>query len=307
MILIAFAAAALAVEGRSARGSDLPAGLGHFVFRDEQGLPERPIKVWYYRPLALAPTGRVIFVMHGSSRSARRYLAPWVAPAMEHGFLVLCPEFSREYYPARRQYRYGNVTARDGRRCPTNEWTFTAVERLFDEVRRRTGLRTQRYGIYGHSAGAQFVHRFVMHLPEAHFDTAVAANAGVYLMPSFDYTYPYGLADAGIPVPRIKRALGRKLFILLGTSDTAPRDRFRFWRAQPRREGRHRLARGLRFIAEADLLSEDLGTPPAWHPRLVIGAGHSNAAMTPAAVRLLTRAESRAAWREECRRDTASE
>src|SRR3712207_6943257 len=68
----------------------------------------------------------------------------------------------------------------------------TLFRSLFDFVREATGNPSEQYRIYGHSAGAQFVHRLALFVPEARFATAIAANAGWYTMPTFDgKKFPY--------------------------------------------------------------------------------------------------------------------
>ncbi len=58
-------------------------------------------------------------------------------------------------------------------------------------------LHTNTYKIYGHSAGAQFVHRYLLITKEPAVDQAVIANAGWYTVIS-DNNYPYGIRN--IPV-----------------------------------------------------------------------------------------------------------
>ena len=45
----------------------------------------------------------------------------------------------------------------------------------FVTVKAATGNRSERYHLYGHSAGAQFVHRFLYFMPDARVAKAVAA------------------------------------------------------------------------------------------------------------------------------------
>jgi hypothetical protein len=44
--------------------------MGSFRFVDARGSVDRPITVWYYRPRELNPDARIVFVMHGASRTA---------------------------------------------------------------------------------------------------------------------------------------------------------------------------------------------------------------------------------------------
>ena len=47
------------------------------------------------------------------------------------------------------------------------------------------------YALYGHSAGGQFVHRYVAFADAPRMESAVAANSGWYTMPD-DGAFPYG-------------------------------------------------------------------------------------------------------------------
>jgi pimeloyl-ACP methyl ester carboxylesterase len=103
------------------------------------------------------------------------------------------PEFAAADYP-RAAYQLGNLADGAGKLFPEGKWTFSAIEHLFDFVKKATGNTSERYHIYGHSAGGQFVHRMVLFLPEARYATAVTANAGWYTMPTFSgKKFPYGL------------------------------------------------------------------------------------------------------------------
>ena len=54
--------------------------------------------------------------------------------------------------------------------------------------------------MFGHSAGAQFVHRFVMFAPGPNLRTAISANAGWYTTLEENVAFPYGLKDAPVDV-----------------------------------------------------------------------------------------------------------
>lgn len=257
---------------------------GRFVFTGWEG-PDLP--VYYQLPDRVTPDTPVVFVMHGVNRDADRYRDEWAALARQHGFIAVVPQFSREDFPGSRGYNTGYFSEEDGTARPRNLWSFAAIEPLFDDVRQRFGTRAPRYAIYGHSAGAQFVHRFVLFMPEARIDQAVSANAGWYTMPDMRTGFPYGLADAPVNEGALAAALGKRVTVLLGTADTnrAAPDLRKTPEADA--QGPHRFARGQRFFAKAKQAAEALDTPFGWTIRTVPDVGHSNRKMAKAAAPLL--------------------
>ncbi len=144
----------------------------------------------------------VIFVMHGNSRTGQSYFDVWEEHAISRGFLLVVPEFNEAGYPGSRSYNLGNIFPGEAptTRNPASAWTYTAIEHLFDAVRAAAGSTRTAFRIYGHSAGSQFVHRFLMTRPDAPVERAVAANAGWYTLPSDTARWPYGLGDSGFDV-----------------------------------------------------------------------------------------------------------
>ena len=67
---------------------------GQFTFDDWQG---PVLRVFYSRPESLASDTPVVFVMHGVRRNADEYRDQWHDLAMEHGFLLVVPEFTAEH------------------------------------------------------------------------------------------------------------------------------------------------------------------------------------------------------------------
>ena len=117
--------------------------------------------------------------------------------------------------PRRHVVSLGN-TYDDKNWVPKANWSFMAVEHLFDYVREKSGATQPTYFLDGHSAGAQFVHRMVTFLPDARYNRAVAANAGVYVMPDYSVPYPLGLKDSPLPKNRLPDVFARKLIIMSG-------------------------------------------------------------------------------------------
>ena len=264
----------------------IPPGAGSFRFAEHPG---RPLTVRYYRPPRLSEASPVVFVMHGVKRDAENYRDNWMATAERFGFLLLCPEFARADSPGRAAYQLGNMVDEAGGSLPEEGWTFGVVERLFDLVKATTGNTSERYGIYGHSAGGQFVHRLALFLPGARFATAVAANTGWYTMPTLEgKRFPYGMRGSASTPEGLKRAFGKRLVILLGEQDTDAEDPFLRRSKGARRQGRNRFERGQTFFATAEEEAAGLGVPLNWTLETVPGAAHFDGLMMPAAARLLS-------------------
>jgi poly(3-hydroxybutyrate) depolymerase len=257
-----------------------------FVFTGWDG-PDLP--VYYQLPDKVTAETPVVFVMHGVNRDADRYRDEWSALARRHGFIAIVPQFSRADFPGSRGYNTGYFSEDDGSPRPRNLWSFAAIEPLFDDVRKRFGTGSERYSIYGHSAGAQFVHRFVLFMPEARIDKAVAANAGWYTMPDRSVGFPYGLAETPVDDAALGAALGKPLTVLIGTADTDRDDPDLRKTPEAHAQGLTRFSRGQTFFARGKAAAREIGTPFGWKLATVPGIGHSNAGMAEAAAALLAK------------------
>ena len=261
------------------------AGNGTFTF---DGWAGPPLEVWYHRPEAVAADTPILFVMHGVKRDADRYRDQWSALARQRGFILVVPAFDEERFPGARSYNLGNVFDESGKPVPREQRSFAALEPLFDTVRQMTGTQVTTYDLYGHSAGAQFVHRYLMYVPDARVDRAIAANAGWYTMPMRDVAFPYGLAGAGVDEAALRRALQRPMTILLGTADNDPQHENLRRTPEAQAQGPHRLARGESFVAAGRRAAADRGIAFGWMLRRVEGVVHDNAGMAGAAADLLS-------------------
>ncbi|MCL9999276.1 MAG: hypothetical protein NBV68_07835 [Erythrobacter sp.] len=266
----------------------VPAGAtgqaGRFVFTGWDG---PPLPVFYQLPETVTADTRIVFVMHGVNRDADRYRDEWAAHAKLFGFIVIAPQFAATDFPGSLGYNTGYFTEDNGSARPRSRWSFAAIEPLFDEVRQRFGTQVERYSIYGHSAGAQFVHRYVLFMPEARIERAITANAGWYTMPALDTAFPYGLGTTPIGDDGLAAALGKPLTVLLGTADTDRADPDLRKTPEADAQGPHRYARGQAFFARGEQAAASLGVPFAWRLERVPGVAHSNAGMAEAAAALI--------------------
>lgn len=261
-------------------------GFTVLTFVDAHGRPQR---AHVYRPTRFEPaTGRLWFVMHGAERDADRYLRAAAPVAERHQALAIALEYARADHPRGDDYTLGLVThgAVDGAALGEGRWRapdrygYVEVERVFEGVRHALGGRQTGYALFGHSAGAQFVHRLVTFMPCARIERAVAANAGWYTLPSAEpraaQTVPYGLHASPHAGPGLARLLAAPLTVLLGTRDDAdPSDDplLRATRAAMA-QGATRLARGEHYVQVGRRQAAALGVPFGWRLVHAQGAGH---------------------------------
>lgn len=271
-------------NAEAARQLDDIEGVEQFMFDTPAG---RSMTVWAYRPPVVRAQTPVLFVMHGVQRDGARYLLDWIEFGQRTGQIIAAPQFDQANFPGSNSYNHGNFRTASGDYLPRDQWSFSVIEPLFDTIRARMGTSVDQYRIYGHSAGAQFVHRFVLFVPEARYSRAIAANAGSYAVPDLTIAYPFGLAGTPLTARDVDRALAQPLTILLGTADNDP--------AHPNlpdqpgavAQGPHRLARGEHFFAAAERIADQQNVRLRWTLAYARDIAHDNAGMARQAERLL--------------------
>ena len=250
---------------------------GQFTLSD---WPGPPLRVFYVEPagdaLADAP---VVIVMHGVNRNADDYRDNWIGLAEQYGLRVYAPEFSRAAFPGADFYNLGGV-GHDG---PSS---YAAIEPLFAAISQRGAA--EGYILFGHSAGAQFVHRALLFEDMPHLLKAYSANAGWYTMPNLQADWPYGLADVAVTEDQLAAWLQRPMTLLLGEADTNTRDRNLRRTPEAMAQGPHRFARGMAFFEAARSEADRLDVPIGWRVVTVPGVAHDNAGMAHAAAYLIT-------------------
>jgi len=273
-------AAEAPLDKTSAKVATLGAGAGRFEFQGAN----QTVPVWYYLPENARPEAPVLIVMHGVHRDASRYRDEWAPYAQTYGFILVAPEFSEAAFPGSESYALGGTVDEKGHPLPRAQWAFSFIEPIFDAVKAATGSRSERYFLYGHSAGAQFVHRFLYFVPEARVGKAVAANAGWWTVPDPEIAFPYGLRGSAIDDAALKTMLQRPLIVLLGTADTDPAAENLRRTPGALAQGPNRFVRGHTFFAAGKHRAETLGVPFGWKLATAPGIAHSDSGMAAFAV-----------------------
>jgi alpha-beta hydrolase superfamily lysophospholipase len=160
------------------------------------------------------------------------------------------------------------------------------VEALFETIVQDTNSKAKDYALFGHSAGGQFVHRFMQFTKENHVRVAVAANAGWYTMPDPEVDFPYGLKNSPLSTKELREAFSRHLVIMVGADDVDPNDTLLQRDRKTDAQGDNRLTRGLNFYqASRDAAREN--DKFNWALTVVPGAAHNHKQMAEAAAPLL--------------------
>ncbi|MDT8438852.1 MAG: hypothetical protein RQ729_07595 [Wenzhouxiangellaceae bacterium] len=233
------------------------------------------LTVYGVEPESVGPDTPVVFVMHGVLRNAAEYRDNWVDLAKQHSLRVYVPEFDRERFPGAAAYNLGNV----GGEGPS---AFAAIEPIFQYLRESRGVTTDGYVLFGHSAGAQFVHRFVCFAKPKQMLLAIVANAGWYTLPDRDELWPYGLDEIDPGACDIEQWLTLPLLILLGEEDTDPEHQYLRRTPAAMRQGPQRFARGHYFLQAGQAAAEARDVPLRWRIDTVPDVGHDNAGMAKA-------------------------
>jgi len=262
-----------------------PGETGDFAFSGQGPLQDQPIRVWYKAPDDPS-SAQILMVMTGAHRDGESYRSDWLPLIQNSNTLLLVLEFSKDDYPGAASYNQGNILDSAGNINPPESWSFNVVESLFQAVVRDTNSKTEKYALFGHSAGGQFVHRFMEFTPTNHVSVAVAANAGWYTMPDQSVEYPYGLKNSPLAPKALRDAFSRRLIILLGADDVDPKDAMLQRDRQTDAQGDNRLTRGLAFYQASRNAARE-GDQFNWALSVIPGAAHDHKLMAAAAAPLL--------------------
>jgi pimeloyl-ACP methyl ester carboxylesterase len=144
------------------------------------------------------------------------------------------------------------------------------------------------YTIFGHSAGGQFVHRMLLMRPDSRVSVYIAGNPGWYAIPEWrkeksQAAYPYSLVGSKSGEAEVRKALGKRLVLLLGENDDDPDDENLNKSDGAMKQGAGRVDRGENFFKSASAIAGELGVKLGWELVEVPSTAHDSAAIAKAA------------------------
>ncbi|UCE39291.1 MAG: DNRLRE domain-containing protein [Thermoplasmata archaeon] len=270
-------------------------GEGNFTYEDDGGNIDKPVRVFYIYPETFDTTDdpRIVFVLHGYYRDAEKRVRGYRPYPHLYDALFLFPEFTTDDWPDSQHYHEGNVLADNGTMNPRADWSYSTILEIFYQVVASVPNPPDTFDIQGHSAGAYVAHRMAFLMDEAPFGHIVVANAGCYLLPTYDEPYPDGIADMDISTADLALAFSRDLTLTLGTLDNDPDAPLLSHTEWAEAQGPHRFARGHYFYNYCKNLAANLSLPFRWKLVEVEGVGHSPNAMAPSAIEAIFGSHSR--------------
>lgn len=261
-------------------------GQGIVPYTGYAPLKDKPVNIHFYIPEGEMKTMPVVFIMPGTDRNAKDYLGAWIRNAGDKKVIAVALEFPESSYSTS-EYIEGNMFKGKNPVAEEN-WSYSVIEPIFSYIKAETGSTASTYRIWGHSAGAQFVHRFVTFKSGLRINKAIAANGGWYTVPDTGIGYPYGLKDSGYAdASTLTRLFGAKLIVMLGDQDTDPNDSSLRHTPEADAQGLFRYDRGLYYFSESQRICKAGSMAFGWKKTVVPGVAHDYNAMLKAAIKEL--------------------
>ena len=243
------------------------------------------LDVFYHLPKTIDNDTKVLFVVHGNTRNADDYLNSWIRLTKDKNIAIFAPHFKRSSFIS---FNTLQMSTSSGKiRTDTDLYLHNSIDTLFKYIKAKFKLNDKLYDIYGHSAGAQFVHRYLLMSDNPSVNKAVAANAGWYTFLN-GADFPYGVKNPPISLTdsNVKKFLSTNLYILIGTNDIDVDSSINKSKGA-QKQGINRLQRAKNFFTYTESIVEQNNLEFNWKYQAVPGAPHSNKVMSKAAVLVL--------------------
>ena len=221
---------------------------------------------------------------------AKKYLSRWKRYADEYGLLLIAPVFDTS--------RFGNLGGGFGgyrNLFGKHIAADTFVNKVVNRYSVKTSSGSNRFYLYGHSAGGQFVSRFIVTHPER-IIRAVISAAGRYSYPNKSSKWPYGAGDVSktlnwndgtkqsVHITKHLRnyaLAANKVAIVIGSKDIKPQPK------RPAHIGHTRIEIAKSWASQMNQNAKRYGLNGKVNVHVIPDIGHSSSRLTPHCVKIL--------------------
>ena len=244
------------------------------------------VELFYTLPEEINNQTQVLFIIHGGARDSEKYLDIWKKFTEHKNIILVAPEFKRADYE---DYEYLNISDDYGvLNKNLNEHLHNSLSIFFSFFKSKYNLEIDTYKLYGHSGGAQFVHRLLLFSDYDNVSSAVIAGAGSYTFLNNE-NYPYGLKESNhLSDKKIKRYLSQRVTFLIGNQDIKKFESSKKNNIQGKAmQGNNRFEVGINYFNNLITVSERQKIPLRWKFQIAKGVAHDNEKMSLLASEIL--------------------
>lgn len=245
-----------------------------------------PVPVYVSMPSEVNKNTKVLMLYHGILRNAKGVLSHFSGSSLAQRYVFIAPVFSKNDWPDGHAYQQGNMFSKSdgkGRANQKDNWSITIANSIGVYFLNALKLESNNYDAWGHSAGAQFLHRMMMFNKQAAIRYALVANPGWWTLPDLAEPYPYGLKHSALSYTNkdILDWTNKNMVILRGTEDTGTKYLRKTKKANE--QGATRFSRAKYMYDQGVIKNSRL----KWQLIDVAGVGHSSSGMSKRAVEFL--------------------
>lgn len=242
------------------------------------------VEILYITPNAINEDTEVIFVIHGNSRNADDYLSAWIPLVQNKNVIIAAPNFDKKNF--RYFFLLESAESNGAINERSDSYINKSISLFFNYFKSRFALNANTYKMFGHSAGAQFTHRYMLLSNDQRISDTVIANAGWYTFLNGEQ-YPYGIKDTPIEISssHIRWFMSNKTSLLIGSIDTNLNNVNSSAGAQ--KQGITRVDRADNYFKSLIDISDKKEIPFRWSYKVINDVGHDYQKMTPIAASIL--------------------
>ena len=244
------------------------------------------VEIFYITPEEINEDTKVIFVIHGNTRNAEDYLSAWIPHVLNKNVIVAAPQFTKTDF----RYFFLLEMAESSGKVNNNrsDYINNSISLFFNYIKSKFSLTAKTYSMFGHSAGAQFTHRYMLLSKDKRISNAVVANAGWYTFIN-NAKFPYGIKSSPIIISDedLRWFMSNKVNLLIGSEDVGSKSVNSSKGAKL--QGITRVDRANNYFNSLITSAEDKNYAFRWNYKVLDNIDHDFKKVTPYAANILLR------------------